>query len=116
MKIPLIATACLLMLTGCGEDVARQIGTQDDGRAVYQVFAKTYVRNGTELEDIRDTAVDRNQRRMDMRDMAMKVCPGRYTTLGPSELSSSAWHRGENGSPFNVELRETQSIVCISTS
>lgn len=31
------------------------------------------------------------------------------------KLTSSAWRRGENGSPFNVELRETQSIVCIST-
>jgi len=111
MKPISLIVAVLLILTGCSGDVARQVGLQN-GAPVYQVFAKTRVPNGTAFEDIRDSAVGRSDRREAMRAMALSVCSSGYATLGPSEISASGWRRGEDGSAYNIELREMQSIVC----
>ncbi|SOH94536.1 hypothetical protein SAMN06273572_104235 [Monaibacterium marinum] len=102
--------AILILLSGC-TDVARQVGSQN-GAPVYEVFGKSRLASGLAVEERRDSASLRSARREEMRNMAMATCPNGYRPVGSSQMGTSAWHRGEDGSPFNIVLRETQNTVC----
>ena len=110
-RISIAALGAVLVLAGCGEDMARAVGTQD-GRTVYQVYGKSPVPNSTTPRAVQRDPVAWLNRREAMTAMAEATCPDGYTNVGDVEITAGYWQRGETGQPFNGELRESQRIVC----
>lgn len=107
----LAALGAALLLSACGGDVARAVGTEN-GKTVYQVYGKSPVANSQSPRDVFYDPVEMVERRNAIAAMARETCPDGYTTLGEPEAVSSYWNHGPGTQRFNGELRENQRIVC----